>query len=64
MPPFRRMNRSSGSASDLRATAYRMTRDHLLRVRLSALAGSAVHRMMADAKALLDFAQNQNPAIR
>jgi hypothetical protein len=24
-----------------------MTRDHLLRVRLSALAGSAVHRMMA-----------------
>jgi hypothetical protein len=47
MPPFRRMNRSSGSKSDLYTAAYRMTRLHLLRVRLSALAGSAVQRMTA-----------------
>jgi hypothetical protein len=49
MPPFRRMNRSKGSESDLYTAAYRMTRLHVLRVRLSALAGSAVHRMR-DAK--------------
>jgi hypothetical protein len=47
MPPLRVMNRSRGSESGLYAAAYRMTRHHLLRVRLSALAGSAVHRMMA-----------------
>jgi hypothetical protein len=41
MPPFLRMNRSKGSERDLYATAYRINRDHLLRVRLSALAGSA-----------------------
>ena len=46
IPPFRLMNCSSGSESGLYTAAYRMTRDHLLRVRLSALAGSAVHRMI------------------
>jgi hypothetical protein len=47
MPPFLRTNWSSGSASGLYAAGYLITRDHLLRVRLSALAGSAVHRMTA-----------------
>jgi len=47
MPPLRLMNGSSGSESGLYAAAYRMTRDHLLLVRLSALARSAMHRMMA-----------------
>jgi hypothetical protein len=47
MPPLRLMNCSSASEAGLYTAAYRMTRDHLLRVRLSALAGSAVHRMMA-----------------
>ena len=47
IPPFRLTNWSRGSESDLYAAAYRRTRDHLLRVRLSALAGSAVHRMIA-----------------
>jgi len=47
MPRLRRMNRSSGSESGLFAAAYRMTRLHLLRVRLSALAGSAVQRIAA-----------------
>jgi hypothetical protein len=47
MPPFRRMNWSSGSESALYAAAHLITRDHLLRVRLSAFAASAVHRMMA-----------------
>jgi hypothetical protein len=41
------MNRSRGSESGLYAAAYRMMRDHLLRVLLSAFAGSAVHRMTA-----------------
>jgi site-specific DNA recombinase len=47
MPPLRWMNRSRGSESGLYAAAYRIIRDHLLRVRLSALAGSAVHRITA-----------------
>jgi hypothetical protein len=47
MPPLRLTNRSSGSESRLYAAAYLITRDHLLRVRLSALVGSAVHRMTA-----------------
>jgi hypothetical protein len=47
MPPLRRMNCARGSESGLYAAAYRRARLHLLRVRLSALAGSAVHRMMA-----------------
>jgi hypothetical protein len=47
MPPLRLMNLSRGSESGLYMPAYRITRDHLLRVRLSALAGSAVQRMTA-----------------
>ena len=47
MPHFRRMNSSSGTESGLYVAAYRMSRDHLLLVRLSAFAASAVHRMMA-----------------
>ena len=47
MPPFLRMNWPRGSESGLCVAVKRMTRDHLLRVRLSALAGSAVQRMMA-----------------
>jgi hypothetical protein len=47
MPPLRLMNCTRGSESSLCAAAYRRTRDHLLLVRLSALAGSAVHRMTA-----------------
>jgi hypothetical protein len=47
MPPLRLMNWPKTSESDLYAAAYRISRDHLLRVLLSALAGSAVHRMMA-----------------
>jgi hypothetical protein len=46
MPPLRLTNWSGGSESGLYAAAYLMMRDHLLRVRLSALAGSAVHRMI------------------
>jgi hypothetical protein len=46
IPPLRRMNRSKGSESSLYAAAYRIRRDHLLLVRLSAFAGSAVHRMI------------------
>jgi hypothetical protein len=38
MPPLRWMNWSRRSESGLCAAAYRMARDHLLRVRLSALA--------------------------
>jgi hypothetical protein len=49
MPPLRLMNWSSGSAFGLYTATYRITRDHLLRVLLSALAGSAV-RQMTDAK--------------
>jgi hypothetical protein len=40
IPPFRRMNSSSGKESGLYATVYLITRLHLLLVRLSALAGS------------------------
>jgi hypothetical protein len=40
MPPLRLMNWSSGSAFGLYTATYRITRDHLLRVLLSALAGS------------------------
>src|ERR1700732_4942392 len=47
MPPFRLMNWSSGSEWHLYASAYRSTRDHLDRVRLSTFAGSAVQRMIA-----------------
>jgi hypothetical protein len=47
MPPLRWMNWSSGSDSGLYPDAYRITRDHLLRVRLSAFIGSAVRRMIA-----------------
>jgi len=47
MPPLCRMNWFRGSESGLYAAAYRITRLHLLLVRLSALLGSAVHRMMA-----------------
>jgi hypothetical protein len=38
MPPLRWTNLSRGSDSGLYAAAYRISRDHLLRVRLSALA--------------------------
>jgi hypothetical protein len=55
MPPLRLMNWSRGSEFDLYTAAYRMTRDHLLRVRLSAFAGSAVHRMtVANGSSLSD----------
>jgi hypothetical protein len=47
IPPFRLMNLSNGSESSLYTAAYRINRDHLLRVRLSAFAGSAVQRMIA-----------------
>jgi hypothetical protein len=47
MPPLRLTNWPSCSETSLHAAAYRITRLHLLRVRLSALAGSAVHRMTA-----------------
>jgi hypothetical protein len=47
MPPLRLINWSKASESGLHAAAYRRRRDHLLRVRLSAFIGSAVHRMMA-----------------
>jgi len=57
MPPFLRMNLSSGSEYGLYIAAYLMTRLHLLRVRLSALAGSAVHRMTA-----ANGSQMQGPA--
>jgi hypothetical protein len=46
MPPLPLMNWSSGSESGLYFT-YRMSRDHLPLVRLSAFAGSAVQVMMA-----------------
>jgi hypothetical protein len=41
MPSLRRVNCSRGSKTGLWAATYLMRRDHLLRVRLSALAGSA-----------------------
>jgi len=47
MPPFLRINSANGSESGLYTPAYLITRLHLLLVRLSALAGSAVQRMMA-----------------
>jgi hypothetical protein len=47
MLPLRLMNRSSGSATGLYAMAYRITRDHSDRVRLSTFLGSAVHKMTA-----------------
>jgi hypothetical protein len=47
MPPLRLINSARGSASTLYLTAYRSTLLHLLRVRLSALTGSAVHRIIA-----------------
>src|SRR5580700_11186941 len=47
MPPLRWMNWARRSESGLYAVAYRRARLHLLLVRLSALAGSAVHRMTA-----------------
>jgi hypothetical protein len=47
IPPLCLMNWSRGSESNLYTAACVITRDHLLLVRLSALAGSAVHRIMA-----------------
>ena len=47
MDPFRRTNAVSGSAFDLYSIAYRSTRDHLDRVRLSTFPESEVHKMMA-----------------
>jgi hypothetical protein len=47
MPPFRLMEWPSGSESGLYPAAHRRARLQSLRVRLSALAGSAVHRMTA-----------------
>src|ERR1700730_9616288 len=45
--PLRLMNCLSRSECDLYLSAYRSMRDHLDRVRLSTLAGSAVQRMIA-----------------
>jgi hypothetical protein len=45
MPPFRRTNAASGSEYDLYSAAYRRTRDHLDRARLSTLLGSAVQKI-------------------
>jgi len=42
------MNVASGSALVLYSAAYRITRDHFDRVRLSTFAGSAVQRMIAE----------------
>src|SRR3984893_3441640 len=47
MPPLRLMNASSDPECDLYLSAYRSTRDHLDRVRLSTFVGSAVQRMTA-----------------
>jgi hypothetical protein len=47
IPRFRLINRSSGSEWDLYFNAYRSTRDHFDRVRLSTLPGSEVQRMIA-----------------
>jgi hypothetical protein len=47
MPPFRLMNSGSCSRAFFWSSAYRSTLLHLLRERLSTLAGSAVHRMTA-----------------
>ena len=45
MPPLRRTNAASGSAFVLYSAAYRSTRDHLDRVRLSTFCRSAVHKI-------------------
>src|SRR6266566_8769209 len=47
IPPLRLIKRSSGSEWFLYFSAYRSTRDHLDRVRLSTLPGSEVQRMTA-----------------
>src|SRR5882757_5826908 len=47
MPPLRLMNSASGSFPSFCISTYRSTLLHLLRVRLSALAGSVVHRNIA-----------------
>jgi hypothetical protein len=47
IPPLILRNLPNGSISSLRNAAYRIIRGRLLRVRLSTLCGSAVHRMMA-----------------
>ena len=47
-----RMNWSSRSESGLYIAAYRMRRLHLLRVRLSAFSGAAVHRMIGGERVL------------
>ena len=47
MPPLRRTNAASGSAFVLYSAAYRSTRDHLDRVRLSTFSRSAVHKITA-----------------
>jgi hypothetical protein len=47
IPPLRLMNAVSGSERGLCPNAYRKTRDHFDRVRLSTLAGSEVQRMIA-----------------
>jgi hypothetical protein len=47
MPPLRRTNAASASELGLYSTAYRSTRDHLDRVRLSTFSESDVQKMMA-----------------
>src|ERR1700736_4720685 len=47
MPPLRLINCTSDSHGVFCSRAYRNARDHLDRARLSTLAGSAVHWMMA-----------------
>src|SRR3984893_6960800 len=47
IPPFRLINCTSDSDGVFCTRAYRNARDHLDRARLSTLAGSAVHWMMA-----------------
>ena len=47
IPPLRRMKAATGSELGLYSAAYRSTRDHFNRVRLSTFAGSEVQRMMA-----------------
>jgi hypothetical protein len=52
------------SGADVDTAAYRTTRPHLLRVRLSALAGSAVSRMIAASGPCLLETSRRRPAIR
>src|SRR5260370_21388516 len=47
IPPFRLINRKSGSDAIFCTSAHRTALDHFDRVRLSTLAGSAVQRMIA-----------------